>query len=319
MPGGGGAMPTSQLIWVSRPSTPVQPGKQDDFRFMISAGPFEVLEPDRNLQFQIAMVCGPGQVGMLSNCAEAALTWYGNFFNVIDDVTSDNDPTRTIITGENGRESIICREDFADPTGFDRIYPDFGDMTCVDSDYLLNTQEFIDPDDIFIYDSGVESKHCAMVNMDNCFECFRQKSHVPNELPEQAPRYLMGVGTPADILEGVKRGVDMFDCVMPTRNARNGHIFTSRGVLRLRNAVHRHSTQPLDPECDCYTCQNFSRAYLHHLDKCNEILGSQLNTIHNLRHYQLHMAGIRQAIEQGSLEAFSERYYLNQQRGLIDA
>jgi queuine tRNA-ribosyltransferase len=139
-----------------------------------------------------------------------------------------------------------------------------------------------------------------------------------DEMPVAAPRYLMGVGTPADILEAVKRGVDMFDCVMPTRNARNGHIFTSRGVLRLRNAVHRHSTAPLDPECDCYTCQNFSRAYLHHLDKCNEILGSQLNTIHNLRHYQRHMAGIRSAIESGDLDAFSERYYADQERGLDD-
>jgi queuine tRNA-ribosyltransferase len=147
-------------------------------------------------------------------------------------------------------------------------------------------------------------------------EMFAVLDTVASHMPAQAPRYLMGVGTPADILEAVKRGVDMFDCVMPTRNARNGHIFTSRGVLRLRNAVHRHSTEPLDPECDCYTCQNFSRAYLHHLDKCNEILGSQLNTIHNLRHYQRHMAGIRQAIENGSLQAFSDRYYSDQQRGL---
>ncbi|MEP5763069.1 MAG: tRNA guanosine(34) transglycosylase Tgt [Halieaceae bacterium] len=135
-------------------------------------------------------------------------------------------------------------------------------------------------------------------------------------LPAAAPRYLMGVGTPADLLEAVKRGVDMFDCVMPTRNARNGHIFTSRGILKLRNAAHRHSTEPLDPECDCYTCGNFSRAYLHHLDKCNEILGSQLNTIHNLRYYQNHMAGIRRAIEQGQLAQFSEDYYAGQQRGV---
>ncbi|MCZ6828160.1 MAG: tRNA guanosine(34) transglycosylase Tgt [Gammaproteobacteria bacterium] len=142
---------------------------------------------------------------------------------------------------------------------------------------------------------------------------------ITGKMPTDAPRYLMGVGTPADILEAVKRGVDMFDCVLPTRNARNGQLFTSRGVLRLRNAVHRHSTEPLDPECDCYTCQNFSRAYLHHLDKCNEILGSQLNTIHNLRHYQRHMAGIREAVASGSLQAFSDRYYSDQQRGLSDA
>ena len=137
-------------------------------------------------------------------------------------------------------------------------------------------------------------------------------------LPDDKPRYLMGVGTPADILESVKRGIDMFDCVMPTRNARNGHIFTSRGVLKLRNAAHRHNTGPLDPDCDCYSCQNFSRAYLHHLDKCNEILGSQLNTIHNLRYYQKHMAGIRSAIEAGELEAFSQQFYKEQERGAND-
>ncbi|MDP5070566.1 MAG: tRNA guanosine(34) transglycosylase Tgt, partial [Congregibacter sp.] len=97
-------------------------------------------------------------------------------------------------------------------------------------------------------------------------------------LPENHPRYLMGVGTPADLLEGVRRGIDMFDCVMPTRNARNGHLFTSSGVIKIRNAKHRHDTGPLDEKCACYTCMNFSRAYLHHLDKCNEILGSQLNT-----------------------------------------
>jgi len=134
-------------------------------------------------------------------------------------------------------------------------------------------------------------------------------------LPKDRPRYLMGVGTPADLLEGVRRGIDMFDCVMPTRNARNGFIFTSRGVLKLRNARHKTSTLPLDEDCDCYTCQHFSRAYLHHLDKCNEILGSQLNTIHNLRFYQNHMAGIRTAIEQGQLDLFAERFYARQAEG----
>ena len=134
-------------------------------------------------------------------------------------------------------------------------------------------------------------------------------------LPADRPRYLMGVGTPADLLEGVRRGIDMFDCVMPTRNARNGFIFTSRGVLKLRNARHKTSTLPLDEACDCYTCQHFSRAYLHHLDKCNEILGSQLNTIHNLRFYQNHMAGIRAAIEQGQLDAFADRFYAGQAEG----
>jgi len=135
-------------------------------------------------------------------------------------------------------------------------------------------------------------------------------------LPADKPRYLMGVGTPADLLEGVRRGIDMFDCVMPTRNARNGNIFTSRGVLKLRNARHKTSTAPLDEECSCYTCENFSRAYLHHLDKCNEILGSQLNTIHNLHHYQQHMAGVRAAIEAGTLDDFAVTYYAGQERGV---
>ncbi len=131
-------------------------------------------------------------------------------------------------------------------------------------------------------------------------------------LPGEAPRYLMGVGTPADLLESVRRGVDMFDCVMPTRNARNGYLFTSNGVVKIRNAVHRKSTDPVDKNCDCYTCVNFSRAYLAHLQKCNEILGSQLATIHNLRFYQSHMSKIRASIESGSLEAFAEQFYAEQ-------
>lgn len=134
-------------------------------------------------------------------------------------------------------------------------------------------------------------------------------------MPEDHPRYLMGVGTPADLLEGVRRGIDMFDCVMPTRNARNGHLFTSSGTIKIRNARHRHSTAPLDENCGCYTCANFSRAYLHHLDKCNEILGSQLNTLHNLHYYQDHMRGIRQAIEDKRLDAFAEDYYQSQGMG----
>lgn len=135
-------------------------------------------------------------------------------------------------------------------------------------------------------------------------------------LPADQPRYLMGVGTPADILEAVRHGIDMFDCVMPTRNARNGYIFTSRGVLKLRNTRHKTSTAPLDEDCNCYTCENFSRAYLHHLDKCNEMLGSQLNTIHNLHFYQRHMAGIRGAIEQGCLDDFARHFYQQQARGV---
>lgn len=133
-------------------------------------------------------------------------------------------------------------------------------------------------------------------------------------MPDDAPRYLMGVGTPADVLESVRRGMDMFDCVMPTRNARNGHLFTAGGIVRIRNAVHRHSAAPLDDSCDCYTCQHFSRAYLHHLDKCNEILGAQLNTIHNLRYYQNHLRGIRAAIAQGRLDAFAAAFYAAQGR-----
>ena len=137
-----------------------------------------------------------------------------------------------------------------------------------------------------------------------------------HQLPADKPRYLMGVGTPADLLEGVRRGIDMFDCVMPTRNARNGNIFTSRGVLKLRNNRHKTDTAPLDEDCNCYTCQNFSRAYLHHLDKCNEILGSQLNTIHNLHFYQQHMAGIREAIAEQRLDEFALKFYQQQARGV---
>lgn len=135
---------------------------------------------------------------------------------------------------------------------------------------------------------------------------------IGDDLPADRPRYLMGVGTPADLLESVRRGIDMFDCVMPTRNARNGHLFTSGGVIKLRNSRHKTSTDPVDKHCDCYTCQNFSRAYLHHLDKCNEILGSQLCTIHNLRHYQNHMQGIRAAIESNTLDAFAADFYAAQ-------
>ncbi len=121
-------------------------------------------------------------------------------------------------------------------------------------------------------------------------------------MPADKPRYLMGVGKPLDIIEAVQRGVDMFDCVMPTRNARNGHLFTSAGVIKIRNAKHRSDTGPLDPACDCYTCTHFSRAYLHHLDKCREMLGAQLNTIHNLRFYQNLMSTIRVAIAERRLD-----------------
>ncbi|HHO69184.1 MAG TPA: tRNA guanosine(34) transglycosylase Tgt [Gammaproteobacteria bacterium] len=129
------------------------------------------------------------------------------------------------------------------------------------------------------------------------------------DLPADRPRYLMGVGTPEDIVESVRRGVDLFDCVMPTRNARNGHIFVSTGTLRLRNARYRDDTGPLDPDCDCYTCRHYSRAYLYHLDKCGEILGSHLNTVHNLHYYQRLMAGLRGAVEGGRLQGFVTDFY----------
>jgi len=120
-------------------------------------------------------------------------------------------------------------------------------------------------------------------------------------MPAGQPRYLMGVGTPLDLVDAVARGVDMFDCVLPTRNARNGHLFTSRGVLKIRNSRHRASPLPLDSDCTCYTCGRFSRGYLHHLDRCGEILGSVLGTVHNLHYYQSLMARLRGAIEAGTL------------------
>ena len=140
-------------------------------------------------------------------------------------------------------------------------------------------------------------------------EMVKVLSYVAHQMPANKPRYLMGVGKPEDIVEAVRRGIDMFDCVMPTRNARNGHLFTFEGVVKIRNAVHRHSVEPLDATCDCYTCQNFTRSYLYHLDKCGEILGAQLNTIHNLRHYQRLMEKLRDAIAEHRLEAFVETFY----------
>ncbi len=129
------------------------------------------------------------------------------------------------------------------------------------------------------------------------------------QMPENAPRYVMGVGKPMDLIEGVRRGVDMFDCVMPTRNARNGHLFTSHGVVNIRNARHRTDTGPLDRNCDCYTCQNYSRAYLYHLDKHKEMLGGRLNSTHNLRYYIRLMEQMREAISAGSFDTFVDEYY----------
>jgi queuine tRNA-ribosyltransferase len=133
--------------------------------------------------------------------------------------------------------------------------------------------------------------------------------HTVATMPDAAPRYLMGVGTPEDIVEAVTAGIDMFDCVLPTRNARNGHMYVHDGVVRLRNSANKTDTGPVDPACSCYTCRNYSRAYLHHLDKCNEILGSRLNTLHNLTYYQELMAGLRAAIADQSLLAFREDFY----------
>ena len=140
-------------------------------------------------------------------------------------------------------------------------------------------------------------------------EMFKVLNFLAHKMPADKPRYLMGVGTPSDLVEGVRKGVDMFDCVMPTRNARNGHLFTSQGVLKIRNAKHKLSMQPLDPNCDCYTCKNHTRSYLHHLDKCKEILGSTLNTIHNLHYYQKVMADIRQALDEDRFEEFRVEFY----------
>ncbi|BCD91027.1 queuine tRNA-ribosyltransferase [Francisella halioticida] len=142
-------------------------------------------------------------------------------------------------------------------------------------------------------------------------DMIRILDHIAHQMPEDKPRYLMGVGTPKDLVEAVYRGIDMFDCVMPSRNARNGHIFTSEGVIKIRNAKHKDDISPLDPNCDCYTCKNFSRSYLHHLDKTKEILGSRLNTIHNLTFYQNLMENIRKAIEEVRFEEFRKDFLEN--------
>ena len=133
-------------------------------------------------------------------------------------------------------------------------------------------------------------------------------NYLPEYMPSEKPRYLMGVGTPFDLVEGVAMGVDMFDCVMPSRNARNGYLFTSEGVVKIRNAKYKKDTGPLDPNCSCSTCQNYSRSYLHHLQKTNEILGSRLNTFHNLFFYQDLMKNIREAIKGNTFESFRKNF-----------
>ncbi|MEP7057835.1 MAG: tRNA guanosine(34) transglycosylase Tgt [Caldimonas sp.] len=147
-------------------------------------------------------------------------------------------------------------------------------------------------------------------------EMQRIVAHTPRRLPPSKPRYLMGVGTPEDLLDGVAAGVDMFDCVMPTRNARNGHLFTRFGDLKIRNARHRSDERPLDPSCTCHTCAGFSRAYLHHLDRCGEMLGAMLASLHNLHFYVNLMREIRAAIEDGAFAAYAQRFRADRARGV---
>jgi len=136
------------------------------------------------------------------------------------------------------------------------------------------------------------------------------------KLPADKPRYLMGVGRAEDIIESVRRGIDMFDCVIPTRHARTGFIYTSKGILKIRNSRYQDDTRPLDENCQCYTCQNYSRAYVRHLDKCHEILGSRLTTIHNLFYYQKLMKDIRTAIEEDLFDDFADTFYAEQSEGV---
>lgn len=141
-------------------------------------------------------------------------------------------------------------------------------------------------------------------------------AYTPRLLPQNKPRYLMGVGTPEDLVAGVACGVDMFDCVMPTRNARNGHLFTRFGDLRLRNSRYRTDQNPLDETCNCYTCRNFSRAYLHHLDRCGEMLGPMLTTIHNLHYYLNLMQEVRDALDQDQFSTFAQQFKTERSRGI---
>jgi len=141
-------------------------------------------------------------------------------------------------------------------------------------------------------------------------------NHISPKLPTHKPRYLMGVGTPEDLVAGVAAGIDMFDCVMPTRNARNGHLFTRFGDLRLRNARNKSDEQPIDGTCSCYTCANFSRAYLHHLDRCGEMLGPMLTTIHNLHYYLNLMQEVRDALDASRFAAFQQQFAADRARGV---
>jgi queuine tRNA-ribosyltransferase len=147
-------------------------------------------------------------------------------------------------------------------------------------------------------------------------DMYRMLSELKDMLPAEKPHYLMGVGTPEDLVHGVANGIDMFDCVMPTRNARNGWIFTQWGDLKLKNARFKLDTRPLDEECACYTCRHFSRGYLHHLYRVGEILGARLNTIHNLYYYQQIMREMRSAIEQGQLSDWQANFHRKRAMGI---
>ena len=139
-------------------------------------------------------------------------------------------------------------------------------------------------------------------------DMLRILAHTAPKMPQNKPRYLMGVGTPEDLIDAVSSGIDMFDCVMPTRNARNGWLFTQYGDIKIKNAFYKQDVKPLDADCSCYTCQNFTRAYLHHLHKVGEILGARLNTIHNLHYYQVLMQNMRDAIEAGTFVEFKQTF-----------
>ena len=147
-------------------------------------------------------------------------------------------------------------------------------------------------------------------------DMLRIMAHTPHRLPANKPRYLMGVGTPEDLVEGVTQGVDMFDCVMPTRNARNGHLFTRLGDLRIRNARYKSDERPIDEGCRCHCCANFSRAYLHHLDRCGEMLGPMLATIHNLHYYLNLMREVREALDAQRFDVFATRFKVDRTRGI---
>jgi queuine tRNA-ribosyltransferase len=140
--------------------------------------------------------------------------------------------------------------------------------------------------------------------------------HVGPRLPENKPHYLMGVGTPEDLVVGVANGIDMFDCVMPTRNARNGWLFTRFGDIKIKNARYKDDTGPLDPTCSCYCCKHFSRAYLHHLHRAKEILGARLNTIHNLHYYLALMQQMRDAIDADGFDEFRQRFHADRAQGV---